>query len=244
MRGLTKSRRRSVASLYGPVLAALLCSPIGGPPAMAQTDQNQLQTSFKPHLQAAASAAGSGADLSQTPLRDIKPLRPAKAARWPYVLGVLLLAACLGIIFWRLWRRRQRRRAAARAKSLRRPAHVVALEALQALHRVNFADEAAVRQYYFDISEVLRAYVTERFELMASQLTTEEIFSRLPRLAELATPENLRLRTFLAQTDQVKYALHQATPEEIGATHAQAVAFIEATLIQAAPAPHPTTGAG
>lgn len=177
-----------------------------------------------------ASGQGGQADANDDALRDIKPLRPARPVVWPYVAAAAaaVLLLIVAAVWW--WRRRKAQQQAAVLAQQRRPAHVLALEALQALHRVNFADKAAVRQYYFAISEVLRAYVTARFDLMATQLTTEEIFSRLPRLVELAPPENLRLRAFLAQTDQVKYALHQATPEEISATYEQAVAFIEATI--------------
>lgn len=182
-----------------------------------------------------AAATDPDASPIETELRDIKPLRPAKAIIWPSILAGVCLVALAGFGAWLLWRRRQKRRAHQQAAQAARPPHEVALAGLQALHRVNFADEAAVRQYYFAISEVLRAYVTARFNLMASQLTTEEIFSRLPKLVGLAPPENLRLRAFLAQTDQVKYAHHQATPEEIGATYEQAVAFINATKPQPAP---------
>jgi hypothetical protein len=132
------------------------------------------------------------------------------------------------------WRRRQSRRAH-QHRATRLPPHEVALAALAALHQLNFADRAAVRHYYFAISEVLRTYVEGRFALSANQLTTEEIFARLPELVELAPPESLRLRNFLAHTDRVKYALHQPTPEEISAVYTQAEAFIAATVPPVAP---------
>lgn len=205
--------------------------------AQAGTSQGSL-------IDPAALVADADAQQGDPELRDIKPLRPAKAVIWPYVALGVVLVALLAAGLWLWWRRRKNKRAEAQAARAILPPHEIALNALQALHRVNFADEKAVRQYYFAISEVLRAYVTARFELMASQLTTEEIFSRLPRLVELAPPENLRLRAFLAQTDQVKYALHQATPEEISATYEQAVAFIDATIPKPAPNAFDTQGAG
>ena len=59
--------------------------------------------------------------------------------------------------------------------------------ALDALRQTDFTDLEAVRDYYFRISEVLRAYIEGTFPLNATDLTTEEI---LPRLAEIAELES------------------------------------------------------
>jgi hypothetical protein len=190
--------------------------------------------------QAAASASPTNAGQSSGPtadalpdggLRDIKALRPPPPVRWPLFVGAaaLVLALLAALVWW--LRRRSRRQT--QVEPVPRPAHEVALAALEALHQLNFADRASVRHYYFAISEVLRAYVTARFALTATQLTTEEIFGKLPELVELTPPESVRFRAFLAETDRVKYARHEPTPEEIGAVYTQAVAFIEATARRA-----------
>lgn len=177
-------------------------------------------TSATPRLQASSTQSDA--------LRDIKPLRPPKKTRWPYLAallgGMLVLLAAL-FWFWRKHRQRQRSNMAHPILT----AEQLAIQALQALHRVNFADAAAVRRYYFTISEVIRTYVENRFHLTATQLTTEEIFQKLPLLVELNASENFRFRAFLAETDRVKYAKHQPTPEEISATHQRAVDFVRAT---------------
>ena len=51
----------------------------------------------------------------------------------------------------------------------------------------------------------------------------------LPDLSELAEPENESLVHFLVSTDQVKFAHHEPTQEEIEQTYEKALSFVEAT---------------
>jgi hypothetical protein len=172
------------------------------------------------------------ADGSATDIRDLKPLPVVHyTKRWPFVVGALaLVAAGLAAVayFWK------RRRAASTAPQPK--AHEVAFAALNALRKTDFADAQAVRQWYFDISEVLRAYVEARYHLNATDLTTEEIFSRLSLLTDLAPAERMRLQSFLADTDQVKFANHTPAQEEISTTYERALSFVEATQERPAPA--------
>lgn len=165
------------------------------------------------------------ADGSATDIHDVKPLVQVHyTRRWPFVVGGLLLVggALAGVAWWY-----RRRRAAPPVPAPK--AHEVAFAALDALRKTNFADAEAVRQYYFAISEVLRAYVEARYRLNATDLTTEEIFSRLSSLHDLAPAERMKLQQFLADTDQVKYAGHPPTKEEITTTYERALSFVEAT---------------
>jgi hypothetical protein len=158
-------------------------------------------------------------------IRDVKPPRRGRSlAPWLWA-GAALLALALAAAWW--WRRRRRARSAA-AKPAPLP-HEIALRELDRLRRTDFGDLEELRRYYFEISEVLRRYVEARFGLNATDLTTEEILSRLGELRELPGADSVLLREFLLATDRVKYAASVPTSGEIEQTYELALSFVEST---------------
>jgi hypothetical protein len=158
-----------------------------------------------------------------TDIIEIKPLQP-KTSRIPWfwiIAGIVLLLA-LGVIGKLVWRR-----ATKEAPPL--PPHEIAFQALDALRGADFDDPEAVRRFYFAISEVERAYVEGRFGLNATDLTSDEIIARLDEINDLDAGPEQELRRFLVDTDQVKFAAHRASQEEIEQTYERALAFVEAT---------------
>lgn len=164
-------------------------------------------------------------------IRDLKPLRYESFGppRWligVIALGLLLAVAIPGVLFWR------------RKKSVELPPpppHELAYAALDDLRGTNFSDPAALRKYYFALSEVIRAYVKGRFGVNATELTTEEIVPQIAALDELAPADQMRLREFLTETDLVKFAGHRPSDPEVEGTYEKALTFIEATI----PPPEP-----
>ena len=173
-------------------------------------------------------AGGAAKDI-----HDIKPLEKI-AERPPWLIpGVVALGALALVAAALLWWRRRRRAPAAPP----RPAHEIAFAALDALRRTDFSDLAAVRRYYFAISEVVRAYVEGRFGLNATDLTSEEIRAALPALTGLDAGEAERLTRFLTVTDGVKFAARVPDEEEIRAVYEDALSFVEATRPRPQPEP-------
>jgi hypothetical protein len=156
-------------------------------------------------------------------IMDIKPLQP-RTSRVPWVrivAGAVFLLG-LGVAATLLWRRGKKQPPPA-------PPHEVAFRALDALRGTNFDDPEEVRRFYFAISEVLRGYVEGRFGLNATDLTSDEILGRLDEVSGLEADPERELRRFLVDTDQVKFAAHRPTQEEIGQTYECGLGFVEAT---------------
>jgi hypothetical protein len=104
----------------------------------------------------------------------------------------------------------------------------VALAALDRLAATEPVGDAAVRRYYFALSEIVRAYIEGRFALNATDLTSEEILESLGRL-DLSEELSRGLRTFLLDSDAVKFAAHRPPRAQIGAILDWARRFVEAT---------------
>ena len=72
-----------------------------------------------------------------------------------------------------------------------------------------------------------------RYDLNATDLTTDEILSAMPRLSELGESDGQSLQRFLMDTDQVKFADHHPSEPEIEANYERALGFVEATQLVA-----------
>lgn len=164
-----------------------------------------------------------------TDIRDIKPLRRIEPERpWLLWVGIAVAVLALAAAGWWWWRRRRGSGDEA-PETPRIPPYDLAVQELERLRRTDFSNLRELRRYYFAVSAVVRAYVEGRFRLNATDLTTEEILSRLGGLIRLDPNQARRLERFLVATDQVKFAAHLPEPDEIDRTYEQALGFVRAT---------------
>ncbi|MCL6589026.1 MAG: hypothetical protein K6U80_03650 [Firmicutes bacterium] len=90
------------------------------------------------------------------------------------------------------------------------PAHVIAFRRLEALKQAGYLETGDYKAYYSELSECIREYMENRFQIRALEMTTEEF------LAYLATNPNTQirlefqsiLREFLNSSDLIKFAKH------------------------------------
>ncbi len=150
-------------------------------------------------------------------LRNVKA--PAAAPRnWPRVLipwGIVLILALLAA--WILYRIKTRPVAldpTLAAVDLR-PAHEIAGKELADLlvrWQAGGDSDPDRRQYFYDISQIVRAYIRNRYGLPATERTTREIMNEIK--VERIAPETIgRLRTLLTDCDRVKYAADSSLEE-------------------------------
>ncbi len=156
-------------------------------------------------------------------IRDIKGLAALPAGSeiwvWAVAVGALLL---VGLAAWLLWRRKKNKR-----EQPETPAHETAKARLDELER---RPEMGPREFYFQLTGVLRWYLEKRYSFPAMEMTTEEL---LPRLASLGMPLDLQrgVKELSRRADPVKYAGFPAGPEAMG----QDLAFVRQLVAQTRP---------
>ena len=132
---------------------------------------------------------------------------PYRKTNWPAVIAALvILGVGVGVgvgVLVKRWLDARRPRIEVLVDP--RPAHVIALEALDRLERDDLPGQGEVMRYYVRLSEVVRAYLERRFGFSALEMTSDEIRSRVAQLA-LADPARLGIDDFLDETDLVKFA--------------------------------------
>jgi hypothetical protein len=108
------------------------------------------------------------------------------------------------------------------------PAHVRARAALDALARQNLPAQGKVKEFYFRLSEIIRAYLGEIYAFDALECTTPELLSALNTRSTPGLPTDA-LKTFADESDFVRYAKQDPGPDACKAALELAYRIVHAT---------------
>ena len=93
------------------------------------------------------------------------------------------------------------------------PAHEKALQALAALQNEKLWQQGQVKIYHIQLSDIVRTYLHERFEINAHEMTSDEIIKAL-RHVQLQDGWKEKLSRMLILNDMVKFAKESPLPAE------------------------------
>ena len=173
-----------------------------------------------------ADAGNSLAESLPSSLHDIKP--PVEIISfWDIIFWGVLLLVFLGVCYaaWRYWIRKRNRRQAAKEWASRIPPNERARQrldaALEHLHDPKF--------FCTLVSDAIRQYLEEQFDLKAPERTTEEFLSELQHSTLLNYAQKETLGNFLNQCDMVKFAKAEMLGKELQGLHQSALQFVRDT---------------
>jgi hypothetical protein len=166
-----------------------------------------------------------GEQRSKLTMADIEGVvgMPGRLILW-WLLPAAAVVAGTGGLWWYL--RKQKIKAASR---IYKPAHEVAYARLQALINRDLLKQGKVKEFYEGVSDILRHYIEDRFELRAPERTTEEFLAEIRDTGVLTEAHRKVLAEFLMHCDLVKFAKHSPTVEQIKRTFDLAKDFIAQT---------------
>ncbi len=159
----------------------------------------------------------------------------AATTRWGLAALIIALGFLVALALWNpeLFARLFGRRAGPPPPP--RPAHVIALEALDVLVAEGLIQRGQVREYYGRLSEILRGYIDSRFGLRSLEATTDELTPILRRHEVLGKQWLEPLRKFLTTCDLAKFARH-VPPQSVTD---EATAFARQVVRETRPEEHP-----
>jgi len=172
----------------------------------------------------AASAGSAFADE----LRDIKP-----PLNFPFnylaliIIAAILLAAALGVFIY-FWLKKKRA-AENVVAGIPLSADQIAYQALEKLKAKNLPAAGKLKEYYSELSAIVRRYVENRFSIRAPEMTTEEFLAGLSFSGVLSGAHKNILKEFLQHCDLVKFARYGPLPEEVEQSFNYARRFIDET---------------
>ena len=144
-------------------------------------------------------------------LHDIRaPVEIPNGWVWLWWMLALLTVAALGYWLWRYW---QRGRTEGPLPEKIIPSHDRARQRLREAEAL--LDQP--KPFCIAVSDTIRIYLEERFELHAPERTTEEFLYELQSSHELTPPQKETLGEFLGVCDLVKFARHEPVVAELQA---------------------------
>ncbi|MBI3550456.1 MAG: hypothetical protein HY078_15570 [Elusimicrobia bacterium] len=166
------------------------------------------------------------------PLRDIRP--PLGPATWPVWLAAALLLCAAGWAARSFYLRRGKPAdfASEEPKDLRAP-HEIALEALQRLEYASLVP----KEYYDQMSDILRTYLERRFGIPALTLTSSDVVRQM-RQAEIDRKTIAESKELFDQCDLAKFAKFQPAADTAERDKELALGVVRATVCPHARATH------
>lgn len=166
-------------------------------------------------------------------IKDIKgqikyPIKFMEVAPW---VGLALLIAALIFVVVRYIVMHRRHRTFLGKPIVKDPPHIVALRALDSIRRHRLWQNDKQKQFYTEVTDVLRVYIADRFGIVAMERPSKEMLADLkkqdldPRLYE-------NMEELFTRADLVKFAKYQASAEQDEAVLPDAVRFVNATYMQ------------
>ena len=108
------------------------------------------------------------------------------------------------------------------------PPHVIAMEALENLRLKKLWQAGKVKEYYTEMTDIIRYYIEGRFSIYAMEMTTDEIMQSLKAHEDGSAARDL-LRDTLVLADLVKFAKAQPLPLDNEQSLNQCIDFVKAT---------------
>ena len=147
--------------------------------------------------------ASGGAGFAED-LRDVKPPVALPSYDWIWLVVFFIVLTLVSIYFWNKTRQR-------RSAMIPKPGIILtpwerAYQRLDSLAGGNLLRDGQWEAYYLTLSDIIRRYFEERFEVRAPEMTSEEFLVSLRGFAQLSGAANNVLKEFLDSCDMVKFA--------------------------------------
>ena len=201
-----KEVKQVMTLLYEPQLSGEFEIPAYGVKFVKGKDEIELKSEPLP-----VTVRSQISDIRTANLKDIPGVLALQKDYfyWYVTGGVLLLVLVVAVIVMLIIVLRRR----ARYRAICRP-FFTALKNLQKLEKSGNIEQMQDDMVWVQVSDILRVYIEERFEIAALKCTTEEFLNRISGEDLLLSKYSGLLREFLEKCDIVKFAKYTASAQE------------------------------
>jgi hypothetical protein len=145
---------------------------------------------------------------------------------WVIFCAAFLALTAIGLITWLFIRRRGRTIAPPRS------AREEALERLEGARAE--IDRISPYQFSIRVSDILRRYVTEQYQLPLTRQTSVEFLAAMARRSEFSEDDKSLLTDFLNRCDLIKFARYEATTADSQLLLEEAFRFVKGGQLEPA----------
>jgi hypothetical protein len=132
----------------------------------------------------------------------------------PYISGGIGLLLLIIILTYFYMRWKNNKPLLGILEKPKEPAHVIAFRELEALKNEKLWQQGQYKQFHSRVSEIVRAYIENRFEVPALESTSEEILVLLKSIPQVDIKTLSEMKEMMAISDLVKFAKAEPMPDE------------------------------
>jgi hypothetical protein len=158
------------------------------------------------------------AGVTIDPKGEIKDIKPPMSAPWlfedflPYLIALVVIATLIGGFYY-YWRKKKQKQDLLANIKVIIPPHREALTALRVLEEKKLWQQGLVKQYYSEVTEIIRHFFERRWSIIALELTTDEILMQMKHIPD-ALKVWKEMDSFFITADLVKFAKYEPSPAE------------------------------
>lgn len=152
----------------------------------------------------------------------------------PYIVGCIMLTSLIWFVIYYLRKRSKGEKLIDFSKHAL-PPHEIALLALEKLKNKKFWQNNKIKEYYTELTEIIRIYIEKRFMVAAMEMTSNEIITAF-RSIDITDDLKVKLRQLFVLADLVKFAKANPLPNEHDLSFYNAQTFVRETVPPEIPA--------
>ncbi|MCK9163560.1 MAG: hypothetical protein M0O93_04350 [Bacteroidales bacterium] len=124
------------------------------------------------------------------------------------LIGIgLIIGIYFGIKLWKKYRKVNFKEIFIKPKP-KLPAHIIAINSLNELRTKRLYENGRIKEYFSEISDILRIYLDNRYSIAAIEMTTDDIFRKITENTIINKDSMYILEYILKNSDLVKFAKH------------------------------------
>lgn len=166
----------------------------------------------------------------ESELKDIKDIREQPITFREMLPWILLGIGIIGLVFLIVYLLKNRKKKPEKTTLWDQPeipAHLAALQSLEELKNKQLWQKGMIKEYYVELTEIIRKYLAKRFIVNAMESTTDET---LELMEGKTTSENLSpLKDLLSNADLVKFAKFEPDENFHHRSMEYAMSFVQKT---------------
>lgn len=152
---------------------------------------------------------------------------------WYFAIGLVVLILVVAVVVYLIKKKKQ---APPVPQGPKETLQEKALRQLRELDARQLWQQGKVKEYYVELTDLLRSYIEERFSTPAMELTTDELLYKAQVHRELQ-PYHTALSVILTTADLAKFAKAQPAPQEHTDVMTRAIEIVEKSKPVIAPPP-------
>lgn len=161
-------------------------------------------------------------------IRDIKNPIYIKTYLWLYILiTVLLIGIVAYAVYWYI-KRKPALKEEIKEEVKRLPEDIEALNKIEALESKGYLENGQIKQFYFELSEIIREYLSRRYQIPTLERTTSEVLHDLEKVI-YGSELYKKFYNFFYECDMVKFAKYIPTKNQLNSIIPLAKELIEKT---------------